>query len=336
MRGRRVVPQASTAGDDQDSGGPVKRIVRTSVWAVAGCMVMSTLFGCEPPPSKGILGRRTMQIQGVLRGCLIYVPRAAKVPAPVVFNLHGYGSYAAMQMEHSGMNAVADTAGFIVVYPNAFEHKWNSGIADNPLWPTPAVDDVGFIDALIDTLATQFSIDLERIYVCGMSNGGFMSYRLACRLSHRIRGAASVAGTLSRATALDCDPERPIPLLHIHGTADATVPYDGAPGWCSAEESAKRWANLNECVRSDTTELIDSDPSDGCTITKIDCVDSSGNADVVFYRVNGGGHTWPGATREDPGAGATSRDLNASEEIWRFFESQEKRDLPARAAATTP
>jgi polyhydroxybutyrate depolymerase len=237
-------------------------------------------------------------------------------------------------MVYANMNAVADTAGFVVVYPDAVGKRWNSGISDNPRWPTLEVDDVGFIDALIDTLQKEYSIDLKRVYVCGMSNGGFMSFKLSCELSHRVCAAASVTGVISQSTALKCLPSRAVPILHIHGTADRTVPFNGTFGWYSAEQTIDHWANLHGCFRSDTTSVPDKDLLDGCTATKITYTDVLGNARVILCQVVGGGHTWPGSAFDLRGAGNTNRDINASEEIWRFFRDLELSSLPSDSAAT--
>src|SRR3990172_6409632 len=135
--------------------------------------------------------------EGYTRTYLVYLPPNYNGvdPMPVVFNLHGWTLDMTQQMNYSKMNEVADTAGFIVVYPNAVDATWSSGIAT-----FAGRNDVGFLNVLIDTLAAHYSINLQRIYSCGFSNGGFMSYRLACELSNRIPAIASVAGTIAQAT----------------------------------------------------------------------------------------------------------------------------------------
>jgi polyhydroxybutyrate depolymerase len=293
-----------------------------------GTILVTLNSGCASQVSSQVVEDNIIH-DGMVRTYLLYQPAGFDPPMPVVFNLHGYGSSAKQQMMYTNMNAVADTAGFLVVYPDAVGNRWNSGISDNPRWPTRNVDDVGFFDALIDTLRRQYSVDLHQVYACGMSNGGFMSFKLACQLSHRISAVASVTGVISQSTALDCAPSRAVPILHIHGTNDPTVPYNGTFGWYSAEQTVDHWTDLHGCFRSDTTSLPDKDPFDGCTVTRIINTDSLGNADVIFFEVAGGGHTWPGAAFDLPGAGNTNRDINASEEIWRFFRDRKLPSLPS-------
>ncbi|MCB9248770.1 MAG: hypothetical protein H6613_09605 [Ignavibacteriales bacterium] len=125
-------------------------------------------------------------------------------------------------MDYSKMNEVADTAGFIVVYPNAVLTAWSCGIN----LTAGHVNDVGFIDALLDTLANNYSIDEERIYCCGFSLGGFMSHRLACQLSNRIAAIADVAGSIAQDFTTNITTAHPMPVLKFHGT-DQIIPYDG-------------------------------------------------------------------------------------------------------------
>ena len=268
---------------------------------------------------QGELLTGSMSFHGLDRTYLLYLPPNPHPGMPLVLNLHGYGSDAVQQMNYTNMNAIADTAGFIVVYPNAVANRWNSGISDSPRWPVPDVDDVGFIDALIDSMYGQLHIDLGRVFACGMSNGGFMSYRLACELGHRIRAAASVTGVISENTAMNCRSERVVPMIHIHGTDDRTVPYDGTVGWYSAKESVNFWSSRYDCVPSDLKKLPDKDKADGSTVAKISYSDSLGRDLAILFVVSGGGHTWPGSAYDLPGAGATNRDINASEVILRFF-----------------
>lgn len=287
--------------------------------AIAGFALAMTI-GCAVK-SPGSIVSDHMLHDGIRRNYIIFLPSDLHPGMPLVLNLHGYGSDAVQQMNYSAMNSVADTAGFIVVYPNAMENRWNSGISDSPRWPVPGVDDVSFIEALIDTMHVNYEIDLHRVFSCGMSNGGFMSFKLACELSQRISAAASVTGVISEGTALDCDPQRRIPILHIHGTHDRTVPYDGTFGWYGVKETANHWAGLFGCVPSDITNMEDMDQTDGSTVSRITYSDSAGRDMVTLYVVSGGGHTWPGSAYDLPGI--TNRDINASEVIWDFFSNQD-------------
>ena len=270
----------------------------------------------------------SFEFEGIRRDYIVFLPQNydGVDKMPVVFNLHGYTLNAQQQMNYSQMNTIADTAGFIVVYPNAVNTAWNSGISDKPSAPTPDVDDIGFINALIDTLYKHYCINLDMIYSCGFSNGGFMSFKLACQLSNRIAAVGSVSGVISYTTAENCNAKHIMPVLLIHGTADEIVPYNGAVGWHSVEQTLSHWINFNRCTESDTASLLDLNPLDGCTVEKINYRDSSDNISVNFYKVKNGGHTWPNGDKRFliinwADIGNTNEDINASEEIWNFFKT---------------
>ena len=276
----------------------------------------------------------SFEFEGITRDYLVFLPKSydGVTQMPVVLNLHGYTLDKQQQMNYSQMNLVADTAGFIVVYPNAVNTTWNSGIYDSPeAPPNPNINDIGFIDALIDTLQSHYSIDLEKIYSCGFSNGGFMSFKLACQLSNRIAAIASVEGAISNTTASECNCNHTMPVLIIHGTADNIVHYNGDAGWHSVEYTLDYWKNFNSCIESDTTSLPDLDTLDGCTVERINYTDSFDSIKVVFYKVINGGHTWPGGDKQYlvlswGDIGKTNGDFNASVEIWNFLKTYKLSD----------
>ncbi len=264
----------------------------------------------------------SIDFDGRLRNYMVYLPNnyTGSTTFPLVIYLHSYGWNAQQGMNYTQLNQVADDSDFIVVYPSGVPN-WNSGIGDNPGWSTPNVDDVGFIDALIDTMSNNYSIDLERIYACGYSNGGMMAYKLACQLSHRIAAIASVGGCISTSTAESSNPVRTIPVLQIHGTSDPWVPINGSTGWYSVDQTLSHWTSLNDCVQVDTTILPDLDPTDGCTVEKVSYTNCSDNSSVVYYKVINGGHSWPGAGPAGYSVGNTNQDINAGVEIWNFFKN---------------
>ena len=287
-------------------------------------IIVFITFIFAPAILKAQIEYHTFEYDGYIRKYWVFLPQDYNNASnyPVVFNLHGYGGWPLDQMNYSGMNSVADTAGFIVVYPQAVDSIWNSGIDDNPAFPAPDVDDVGFINALIDTLNIQYSIDLSRIYSCGLSNGGFMSYKLACQLGYRFAAIASVVGSIAESTAGNCNSQIAIPVLYIHGTADPIVPYEGTTGWYSAEQTLQFWVNLNGCSNPDTTEMPDLNTNDNCTVERITYAECAENSKIIFFKIINGGHTWPGATVNwNPAIfGNTNHDINANLEIWNFFK----------------
>ena len=259
-----------------------------------------------------------MNHDNLARNFLVHTPPgfSSSQHLPVIINLHGYGSDGPQQEFYSRMSETSDSNNFIVVYPNGLSNQWNSGF-------TPpyngGTDDVGFISKIIDTLYTLYNIDLSRVYACGMSNGGYQSYRLACDLENRIAAIASVTGTITSLTALNCVLSRNIPVMEIHGTEDPLVPYGGSTGSLSVEDNINFWLSKNQCnTTSDTLNLPDTNPLDSSTVERIYYRTCGNGTEVVFYKITGGGHTWPNAPL-DWIYGPTNRDFDASQEIWNFF-----------------
>lgn len=255
----------------------------------------------------------------------IYVPAAysAGTPVPLVFNLHGYGSNNAQQIVYGDFRPIADTANFLIVAPQGLND--NTGTAHwNANWGT-GVDDIGFISALIDSLSAIYSIDQDRIYSTGMSNGGFMSLTLAGQLSNKIAAVASVTGTMSVLQVPANTVSRPMPVMQIHGTADPTVNYNGDQYFLSVDSVLNYWVAHNNC---NTTPVITAVPNtntgDGCTAERISFLGGDNGSEVVHYKVTNGAHTWPGSAFT---IGVTNQDFSASVEIWKFFSRYTKSSL---------
>ena len=240
---------------------------------------------------------------------------------PLILNLHAYSKYALYQQLMTGMEYWSDMQNVITVYPEAIPgpggvRAWNCGINGNPDFPTPDVDDVGFISALIDTLVENYAIDPDRIYSCGISNGGFMSYKLACELNDKITAIGSVTGTFAESDADGCSIERFMPVMDFHGTYDTVVPYEGAEGWMSVDETVAFWTGHNETDTYETYEYPDIVTGDNSTVNRFTYTNSSNNVQVVQYQIVGGGHEWPGAGYN---YGWNNYDINAGAELVDFF-----------------
>ncbi len=267
---------------------------------------------------------------GQTREYRVYIPAAydGSTPVPLVFNLHGYGSNNVEQEQYGDFRSIADTANFIIVHPMGLvdlfgSTHWNA-------FGTSDVDDVGFLSSLIDTIYAAYNIDGNRIYSTGMSNGGFMSHKLACLLSGRIAAIASVTGSITTTEIDACITNHPMPVMQIHGTADETVPYEGNVIFMPVEDVVAHWVSFNECTNEPiTTELPDIDPTDGCTVTHYLYEDGLLGSTVEFYKVTNGGHTWPGSAFD---IGETTYDFNASKEIWRFFSQYSMIELTSNVA----
>jgi polyhydroxybutyrate depolymerase len=257
----------------------------------------------------------SFMVDGVYRNYILHLPTSynASNQYPLVFNLHGYTSQASEQQIYSQMDTCADANNFIVVYPNGIGKYWNAFGS--------GADDVKFIDSLLERIAASYSVDRTAIYSCGMSNGGFMSYTLACQLSHKIAAIASVTGSMSSWNLANCPLSRKVPVMQIHGTADPTVDYNnGVSGWGSVgiEASLLFWRDTNNCPSvSDTLPVPNTNLADGCTAELIRFQNCGQGSEVYFYKVFGGGHTWPGAPIN---IGVTNKDFSATAEIWNFFK----------------
>jgi len=283
--------------------------------------ILSAIF-ISPTFSHAQIDSLQFEFEGLDRNCRVFLPQNYQPNMPVVFNLHGYTCNAQFQIDYTLMNDVADTAGFIVVYPDAIEPGFNGGvwIPDTPHLDT-TINDVGFISALIDTINVHYDIDTNRVYCCGLSNGGQMTYRLTCQLGHRFAAVASVSGLVSDNSTAGCLSYPPIPILHMHGTADNIVPYGGSTYQWGVEETLNFWLEKNGCsLPTDTIFLPDIDPNDGCTVQKISYTNCEDNSCLIFYKVIDGGHSWPSAAFYPWWSHPTNKDINANVEIWNFFK----------------
>jgi len=276
----------------------------------------------------------TILHDGLTREYMVYVPASysAGNNVPLLLNLHGYGSNNVQQNIYANFKPIADTANFIMVLPqgtldpvnnNAY---WNSGYGGT-------VDDIGFINALLDSISDAYSIDQNRIYSTGMSNGGFMSLTLAGELSDRIAAVASVTGVMSILQIPNNTVVRPVPVMQIHGTMDGTVTYLGDTNFLSVDSVLSYWVDHNSCNPTPTiTVLPDVDTTDGCTAELHEYTGGYLGADVVHYKILGGEHTWPGAPFT---IAVTNHDFDACTEIWKFFARYEKSSLISVTENTT-
>jgi polyhydroxybutyrate depolymerase len=178
-------------------------------------------------------------------------------------------------------------------------------------------NDVGFIANLIDSLRASYNIDTTAIYSTGMSNGGFMSYELACQLSPRIAAVASVTGSITTSYLSLCNAQHPMPVMQIHGTADGTVPYTGNFLFQPIENVINYWVQYNNCVTNPVFNAVPNiDITDNCTAEHYVYSGGDNGVEVEFYKIIGGGHSWPGAPVN---LNTTNMDFQANQEIWRFF-----------------
>ncbi|MBN2549821.1 MAG: hypothetical protein JXB15_11725 [Anaerolineales bacterium] len=257
---------------------------------------------------------------GEKRAYLLYVPESYNpaVPTPLVISIHGFAEWPAHQMQISRWNRLADRDGFIVVYPSGtrFPLRWRThGALDGQ---ANSMLDVTFISDLIDSLSADYNIDPTRIFANGLSNGGGMSFVLSCKLSERIAAFGGVSGAYLLPWE-DCNPARPVPAILFHGTADPIVPYQGGPSgmfdipFPSIPEWVGVLAQRNGCVEAYQQQPASGDVS-GIQYTGCD-------ADVIFYTIVGGGHSWPGGEPLPQSiVGYTTMDIDATQMMWEFFQ----------------
>lgn len=286
-------------------------------------LIVCVIQGLSFSQSKNYLD--TIWSEGISRTFRVYVPAIydSERPTPLVFNFHGMNGTASSFENFTKFRSVADTANFLLVTPNGrknphfpsdIQQTWNNF----DCCPNNA-DDAVFVSNMIDTLAQKYNIDLTRVYSAGYSNGGFMGYDLACRLSNRIAAIASVAGSAEYSRLSSCNPTRAVPVLEIHGTNDPIVPYTGGEllgvSFHSVNNLIKFWVEKNLCsVNPSITILPNTNTTDGSTVERHVYSDSPDGNTVELLKIINGGHTWPGAY-----GGDTNRDIIADNEIWRFF-----------------
>ena len=258
---------------------------------------------------------KTLMHDGETREFAVYVPSSydGSENVPLLFNFHGGSGDIASQIAVSDMRAMADTANFIVVYPQALPDPNDDGAT---LWthkePT-TVDDIYFVEAMIDDLATEYAIDQNRVYACGYSNGGEFSFELACRLSHRIAAVGVVARSMYIETYNECSPSHPMGIVTIHGSEDEYegITFLGTTYYIALDDVNAYWSNYNNTDATPiVTELPNLNSNDGSTVEHYAWQNGDGCVSIEHFKVIGGGHDWPGSWG--------NLDIDASVEIWKY------------------
>ncbi len=270
----------------------------------------------------------TIRSGGVERSYLLYVPaRKTAAKWPLVVLLHGGGGGGRQAALAYGMSDVADRHGFLVAYPNGSGRRddilltWNAGNCCGYAMHHH-VDDVAFLRAMVERIDRDLGVDRARIYATGMSNGGMMAHRLGCEAADLFAAIAPVAGALN----IPCKPVDPVAVMIFHGTADEHVPYDGGTGSKAFEHRVDQpvshavdvWRAANGCTKP-------SPPRRTGNISRQTWSGCRDGADVTLVTIHGGGHAWPGGmTPPRRGAAVPTKEISASEEIWKFFATHPK------------
>ncbi|MGF2951615.1 alpha/beta hydrolase family esterase [Mycobacterium sp. THU-M116] len=265
----------------------------------------------------------TLRAGGIDRTYTLHVPPGD--PVGLVLSLHGGGGSGNGQRGLTGFDGVADAHHLLVVYPNGYDKSWADGRGASPA-DRRHVDDVGFLVALVGKLQDDYNIDPGHVFATGMSNGGFMSNRLACERADVFAAIAPVAGTLG--VGVPCNPSRAVSVWEAHGTADPLVPFRGGDvrgrggisHAVSVASMVDRWRSVDDC-HGDPSLEASPDVGDGTAVHRFAYTVCAASTEVVFYRIDNGGHTWPGGRQYLPKAviGRTTRALDGSEAMARFF-----------------
>ena len=251
---------------------------------------------------------QTLVHDGIDREYIIYIPNSydGTSAVPLLFNFHGFGGSASEFINDADMRAEAEANSFILVYPQGSclngASYWNPCPIDGDNKST--ADDVGFVEAMISEISSQYNLDMERIYAAGYSNGGMMAYGLANYKSDLIAAVASVSGSM-----LDClgDTSHPMPVVHLHGTSDGVIPYDGSNDYSSVQSTLDYWTSFNNTI---STPTINVDTTGGMTIEHYVYGQGDNSVSVEHYKYIGGDHVW----FNEPHQGQ-----NASNLVWSFM-----------------
>ncbi len=265
------------------------------------------------------------------RGYWVYLPdrHQGSNLLPVVLVLHGDGMDGESMARLCNLNEKADEAGFLVVYPNGtgqMDKKltWNAGRCCGSAMLKNR-EDVAFIENVLDDVEERYPVDRSRVYATGISNGAMMAYRLAAEIPYRIAAVAAIAGSL------EVGPSTitwPVPVLHFHGTQDEFVHFDDGHGprsktrisLNSAMDTIRTWVWVNGAnIEPETAELPDQ-TDDGTKVVRYIYRAPKTGADVILYKIQGGGHTWPGRPSGEIILGPSTQQISANDLIWEFFK----------------
>jgi polyhydroxybutyrate depolymerase len=305
----------ASCSDGDDGAGDTTTSSDTTTTTSTTREPPASAAGCgaeRPATGPGQLVHATVESSGGTRAYMVYVPDAydPEQPAPVAYVFHGATSNKEQQLAYSRYPRVADEDGALLVLPDALgtPTRWS------PFGPAFAgvegVDDLAFFDDLSAAVEASFCVDTERVLVSGMSSGGFMAAAVACTRSERVAAAGPVTATVWVEAA--CGEAVPVAYAYFHGTDDPVVPYEGganSPG--PVPETSQAWADQNGCDPEPVDERVSDEVVHrswtGC------------EASTDLYTVEGGGHTWPGATIAR--GGYTTDDIDATEIIWETFRA---------------
>jgi polyhydroxybutyrate depolymerase len=259
----------------------------------------------------------TMMHDGTVRVFHYYIPSNLQPneSVPLLIALHGLTQTGSGLMDITQFNAIAESERFIVCYPSGLQNAWNANMNVS----VSTTDDLGFLEKLVDYFEANFNTNPQRRYLCGMSNGGFMSHKMVCESSYCFAAIASVTGVMSDTTYANCNPLHPTPVLQIHGTADPVVLYSGGPSTGpSVPDMLTKYQQFYGC---DPTPVVTPMPNPNLTDLSYPELHSyvNGTVDLKHIKIYGGGHQWPGIATVVGGAGTINMDFYSPQLIWNFL-----------------
>jgi polyhydroxybutyrate depolymerase len=274
---------------------------------------------------------RELRVDDQIRSYSVHIPPSYSTQraSPVVLVFHSAMMNGAMMARFSGLSEKADRSNFVVVYAN--------GTGSTPLmlfWDAGGVrgrvsDDVGYTTKLLDDLLTIVNVDPKRVFATGMSNGAMMCYRLAAELSNRIAAIAPIAGTMA---IENCEPQRPVSVIHFHGTKDGLVLFGGPDDripknlkFRSVEETIRVWVKANACPETPAVADLQNLNDDGTRVRRKWYGPGKEDSEVILYTIEGGGHTWPGRDPRLRFLGKSTRAISANDLMWEFFQKHPRK-----------
>ena len=307
--------------------------VRSTCFFGAGVFLIHLLLNLVPLEAGTFLDS-TLLISGRDRTFRMFVPTYLEEAIPIVFVFHGtqkpgYGAASIISLTH--FDRIAETGHFIAIFPEAFDGNWNDG-RENEMAQSylQGIDDVAFVDKILEKVKTKYAIDLHRIYATGFSNGAIFCHYLAANRSTLFAAIAPVSGQLAFPFSKEFHPKDSVSVLEIHGTSDSVVPYaggrinDDGGEVIGVEETVEYWSRADSCKsRYLQLPIADLNPNDDCYPEEFLWADGKNDSEVVLCRVVGGGHTWPGSALPFYlfFLGNVCLDFNASQMIWQFFKN---------------
>ena len=314
---------------------------RATLFCLASLAVVIFASIATPAEPKGGAVEHSVTVDGMRRRYLVFPPKGFDKPLPVVLALHGGGSNARQMERYTRFNDLAAKEGFLVVYPEAVDGNWNDGRGIAGVRAQQEnIDDVKFVRTIVDRISKVHRIDRSRIYSTGISNGAFMSHRLATEASDLITAIAPVVGGMAPSMAKQFHPTYPVSILIIQGDADPLVPIRGGMvGFprgrkrgqvVPTEETIALYVRRNGNQGDPTVTTLDRDEKDGTSVEITKYPDGPGDVKTQVYIVRNGGHTWAGRPLYLPEMliGKASQEFSATEVIWEFFKSCPPRLAP--------